>query len=454
MSLATNREGIYMAVLDASPVNDFLTGYGFSESDLVAVDQWWMRQKNASETVAATMTRLGVLRPAAERTIELMRKGFVQGVSRHALFSTDGIARLRDAIRAPRFPSSIVAETAGRECPPLPPSTTPIRSFTATPAPVVPAAFPTVGETLGRCLLTGVLGKGGFGTVFSALHTTLNMPVAVKVLSPKDRLPVEVRELLRREAQALARISHPGIVRVLDFEDSDPPYFVMEFVEGPSLADLIRQTGSVRQERAIDMVLDVVEVLAEAWKSGIVHRDIKPGNILVTKTGQAKLADLGLAQVPGLDDAGLTPDPNKPIGTCAYIAPEQIRNKGAVDFRADMYGLGGTLYHAITGQLPFPGKSQREVIMKHLTAEPVPPSSIAPDRITTQLSQVILKLLHKEPTDRYESYAELAEALRSAKLRTEHLTRQDIQMTMPDAETPRRQSSRSRLAGWLGLKPK
>jgi hypothetical protein len=331
----------------------------------------------------------------------------------------------------------------------------------STPPTTRPVAFnmPQVGDVLGRCLLTGILGQGGFGTVFSALHTALNISVAVKVISCKDRIPDAVRQIIRREAQTLAKLNHPNVVRILDFEDCEMPYFTMEFVEGPSLAELIKQAGSIRFDRAVEIILEIISGLSAAWKMGFVHRDIKPGNILISKSGQAKLADLGLARVPGMDDELLKPDQNRPLGTCAYISPEQIRNGSNVDFRSDIYSLTCTLYHIVMGELPFPGRSQREVIMKHLAVEPTNPHLIAPERVSAEAGAIFVKGLQKDPDARFNSYEEFASALIGVKgvkpVSSPDIsikTKSEINLVMQGLEEPavdKKSESRSKIMQWI-----
>jgi serine/threonine protein kinase len=267
----------------------------------------------------------------------------------------------------------------------------------------------TVGATLGKCLLTGVIGRGGRGVVYSALHTTLNIPVAVKVITADDRECAELLSELRNEAQLLARLNHPNVVRVLDFDHSGLPYVVMEMVEGLSLADLIVQTGGLRPERAADVILQAAHGLSAAWELGIVHRDIKPANLLMTRDGTVRIADLGLALTAGASDA----EAGVPLGTCAYMAPEQARSAATVDFRADVYALGATFYHAVTGRLPFDAKNAREMLFKHATQTAPPAHEVAPGLVPPALSALIAKMMAKEPAARHRDYAELIGDLRA-----------------------------------------
>jgi hypothetical protein len=273
---------------------------------------------------------------------------------------------------------------------------------------------PRVGSVLGKCLLTGLLGQGGNGKVFSGLHQTLNIQVAIKVLSTEDAdLTHEQIARLAREAQLLARLNHPNVIRVLDYDDAPIPYVTMEFVEGLSLADLIDQTGGLRVPRTADMMIQVANGLAAAWDVGLVHRDIKPGNILLTKSGMAKVTDLGLAIRFGSDtspphsQSGPPSATISPQGTCGYISPEQAVNDPTIDFRADIYSLGATFYHAVTGRLPFMSKSTRQLLMMHMSQPLTPPHEVAPGVVNEAASAVICRMMEKNPNDRYGSYDEL-----------------------------------------------
>jgi hypothetical protein len=274
-------------------------------------------------------------------------------------------------------------------------------------------SIPRVGGTLGRCLLVEQLGQGGVGLVFRAFHQGLGIPVAVKVLR-RDHLDdsPEAYAQLRNEARLLAMIDHPNVVRVLDFEDCPHhPYAVLECVEGPSLAELIQQSSSIRPMRALEIIRQTAEALAEACRHGIVHRDLKPGNILLTREGQVKLADLGLAIKkvdPAKSETGnSTVDV---VGTVAYMAPEQFLSPGKVNLRSDIYALGATLYHCLTGTVPFTGPSVMAVTMKHLNETPIPPHERFPE-IPKNISALVGKMMEKDQSKRFQNYPELISAI-------------------------------------------
>jgi len=277
---------------------------------------------------------------------------------------------------------------------------------------------PKVGAMLGKCLLTELIGKGGTALVFRALHKTLNIQVAVKVLPPDKAF----HAILKNEARLLAKLDHPRIVRVLDFDDEGSrPYLILEYVEGLSLADLIAQSGRLRPDRAVGIAVQTAEALAAAQAFGLIHRDVKPANILLTRDGSTKLADLGLAlardkhfrQAGGLKSSDENVGTGTLAGTAAYMSPEQAADKGAIDHRADIYSLGATLYQALVGHSPFSGSRLMETLRRHRDEAPVPPKQLVPE-LPQALSDVVLRMLAKNPADRYGNYSDLTTALTSS----------------------------------------
>jgi serine/threonine protein kinase len=266
----------------------------------------------------------------------------------------------------------------------------------------------TAGSVVGRCLLLRQLGEGACGRVFHAHHKTLNISVALKLLQPSLVNDPRVHNQLKHEAQLLARLNHPHIVRVWDFED-DPacPYIVMEYIEGPSLADVIAQSGRLAPNRALQLLREVARGLNAAWQMGIIHRDLKPANVLLTRNGEAKLSDLGLAVV-----VGSPPDPSRPVaaGTPLYAAPEQCFAPDKVDQRSDLYSLGATFYHALTGEPPFTGATVSEVMHRHACEMPVPPHQRV-EGVPEGLSAIIVRLLAKDPAHRYRDHEDLLNIL-------------------------------------------
>lgn len=282
-------------------------------------------------------------------------------------------------------------------------------------------ATPTApGKMLGKCLLIEPLGRGGACTVFRAWHQTLRLAVAVKVLhleTDDPRRPAALRQL-QAEARLLGRLNHPHIIRAFDFEDdAQLPYLVLECLDGGSLHDLIQRSGRLQAEPARNLMRQVTSGLAALWDLGYVHRDVKPGNILLDRAGRAKIADLGqavsFAQGPDAEDR-----PLETAGTAAYLAPEQFLSPASVDHRADMYGMGAAFYEALTGRMPFVGRSRMDVLMQHARQAPTPPAQLVPS-LDPALSQLVLTLMAKDPDERYPSAVELLAALNTTSSTTD-----------------------------------
>jgi len=259
------------------------------------------------------------------------------------------------------------------------------------PAPPVVGDF----EVLDR------IGQGGMGAVFKARQRSMDRLVALKILRPSLATDSSYVERFWREARAAARLSHPNIVLAITVgEDHGLYYFVMEYVEGHTVA-LLLKAGPFEERRALEIALQIARALDYAWThERIVHRDIKPGNIILTRDGVAKLADLGLAHIVNLeDDEALAPD-EKIVGTPHYIAPEQIQRRPDLDVRADLYALGATLFHMVTGRPPYDGPTTKAVLAKHMN-DPVPdPRQFRPD-LSEGAARIIMRLLAKDRDDRY-----------------------------------------------------
>jgi len=248
------------------------------------------------------------------------------------------------------------------------------------------------------------IGSGAMGTVFKARQKRLDRIVALKVLKPTLARNTKFVDRLRREARIVASLNHPDIVAGYDLgEEGGYHYFVMEFVEGKSLATLLKEWGMFPEEQVLDVATRVASALDHAFKKGVIHRDIKPGNILIDQQGRAKLTDLGLAKAP--EDVTITQE-GATVGTPQYISPEQARDPSRVDVRSDLYSLGATLFHMCTGQPPFPGSTLANVI--HDVVHNRAPSVTALNpALSDGLSLVIRKLMAKDPALRYQTPAEL-----------------------------------------------
>lgn len=253
------------------------------------------------------------------------------------------------------------------------------------------------------------VGAGAMGTVFRARDRRLGRIVAVKVLKPSLARDERYVQRLRREARIVAALNHPNIVTGHALgEEGGYHYFVMEYVEGESLRTLLQEWGMFPEERVLEVGIEVASALEHAWQRGVIHRDVKPGNVLIDASGRVKLTDMGLAKGPA--DLDLTRD-GTTLGTPQYISPEQARDPQQVDVRSDLWSLGATLYHMATGQVPFPGSSLAEVISQVLYETPRPVRELNP-AASEGLELVLRKLLVRDPDHRYQTPTELLEDLR------------------------------------------
>jgi serine/threonine-protein kinase len=268
---------------------------------------------------------------------------------------------------------------------------------------------------LGQYTILDRLGEGGMGQVFKARHRSMGRVVALKVLRRERLANPDALRRFHREIQAAARLSHPNVVLAYDADHyNNTHFFVMEYVDGIDLAKLVRKTGPVSVNRACNYIYQAALGLAHAQEHGLVHRDIKPHNLLLTRDGTIKILDMGLARLGHADTdsdvSALTQD-GKVVGTPDYIAPEQARNAHSADIRADLYSLGCTLYFILSGRVPFPGGSSlMEKLMKHQTEDPVPLRSVRPD-IPEPVAAIVHKLMQRRPEDRYQKPEEVAAAL-------------------------------------------
>jgi serine/threonine-protein kinase len=243
------------------------------------------------------------------------------------------------------------------------------------------------------------LAQGGMAEVYLAHDQLLDRPVALKALFPEYAREPSFVERFRREAQSAANLNHPNIVAIYDWGQEAGTYFiVIEYVEGRSLRELIRAEGPLDAFQAAEITAEIASALAFAHRTGVVHRDVKPGNVLITQTGIVKVTDFGIARA-GTSD-GLT-QTGSVMGTATYFSPEQAQGL-AVDGRSDVYSLGVVLYEMITGVAPFTGDSPVAVAYKHVREAPVPPSRRNPD-VPPDLEQIILTAMAKEPDLRYQS---------------------------------------------------
>ncbi|MFB3154728.1 MAG: protein kinase, partial [Candidatus Acidiferrales bacterium] len=273
-----------------------------------------------------------------------------------------------------------------------------------------------IGKTLSHYRIVEKIGAGGMGEVYRARDEHLGRDVAIKVLPAGTLADEQARKRFRKEALSLSKLNHPNIATVFDFDTQDgTDFLVMELVEGVTLSDKLAG-GPLPEKEITRLGLQLAEALEEAHERGVVHRDLKPGNVMVTPKGQAKILDFGLAKLLRPDVASATAttesftETQAAAGTLPYMAPEQVRAEN-VDARSDIYAAGAVLYEMATGQRAFPETQTGRLMDAILNRAPQPPSGLN-RRVSPGLEGIILKALEKEPENRYQSAKELAVDLR------------------------------------------
>ncbi|HZE96825.1 MAG TPA: serine/threonine-protein kinase [Planctomycetota bacterium] len=257
-----------------------------------------------------------------------------------------------------------------------------------------------IGQTFGKCKILRYIGRGGMGTVWLGEHLFLRRPVAIKILHHDLSNDPEEMARFEREAIAAARLDHENIVRIHDVdEDHGRPFIVNEFIDGEDLEDVIRKKSPLPVMRALNITRIVAKALEHSHEMGVVHRDIKPGNILIGKDGRIKITDFGLAREVGHQEVPL-PD-GTVLGTPFFASPEQIQGLPA-DGRTDIYSLGVTLYTMLTGRRPFGGRSPDSVVKKHLHS-PRPSPRLWRTTLSRPIEQLVMMMMAVDPRDRHPS---------------------------------------------------
>lgn len=283
-----------------------------------------------------------------------------------------------------------------------------------------------------RYRLLNKIGEGGMAEVFRAEDALLERTVAVKILREQYAADPDFLARFVQEARSAARVAHPSIVSVFDVgSDGDSNYIVMEHVEGPNLKTLIREGAPLGLARAVEIAVEILAALSFAHQKGLIHRDVKPQNILVGPDGQVKVADFGIARAantPQLTTAGVV------LATVQYCSPEQAMGKAATA-ASDIYSVGVVLYEMLTGALPFEAESAVAVALKHLQEPPRPPRELNP-LIPRQLEAIVLRALAKEPERRFQTAADMRQALRTYQQFGEEATATFAPVAAPDASGP------------------
>jgi serine/threonine-protein kinase len=268
----------------------------------------------------------------------------------------------------------------------------------------------------GRYELEGVVGRGGMAEVYRARDIRLDRIVAIKTLRADLARDQIFQARFRREAQSAASLNHPSIVAVYDTGEDmasglPVPYIVMEYVDGRTVRDLLQEGHRLLPERSLEIIDGVLRALDYSHQAGIVHRDIKPGNVMVTRNGDVKVMDFGIARAMSDAQATMT-QTAQVIGTAQYLSPEQARGE-RVDSRSDLYSTGCLLYELLTGRPPFTGDSPVAIAYQHVRENPVPPSRVDPD-VPPWADAIVLKAMAKSPADRYQTAADMRADLQRA----------------------------------------
>ena len=263
-----------------------------------------------------------------------------------------------------------------------------------------------IGQTLGGCLILDFVGQGGMGVIYKARQKSLDRIVAIKILSHKLSDDATFIERFQREARAIARVNHPNVLAVYDVGDENGIYYmIMEFIDGGNLAEQQERVGVIDYLDACDYIAQAARGLGAAQASGIIHRDIKPDNLMLTTRGVLKVSDFGLARETNSSNT----ETQAVMGTPAFMSPEQCDGK-IVDGRTDIYSLGGTFHKLITGRLPFEAETAMSMMYRHKHEALIPPHEIIPT-IPKGLSDIIVRMMQKRREDRYQSMQEVIDSI-------------------------------------------
>ena len=268
-----------------------------------------------------------------------------------------------------------------------------------------------------RYKIEKIIGIGGMAVVFEAQDLVMKITVAVKMLKKEATQDTQSVKRFINESKAVSMLHHPNIVNIFDVSvKEDLKYIVMEHVDGITLKNYISRKGSLNFAETVSFSEQILRALEHAHTKGIIHRDIKPQNIMLLKNGQIKVADFGIAKLPNTEALTLT---DKAIGTVYYISPEQASGK-PIDRRSDLYSLGILMYEMATGELPFKAESPVSVALMQVNDLPKPPRSINPN-MPVGLEQIILEAIEKEPENRYQSATQMYKSLEQLKANPEHI---------------------------------
>lgn len=293
-----------------------------------------------------------------------------------------------------------------------------------------------------------LIGSGGMANVYKALCHRLNRYDAVKIMRDETAANTELRRRFRAESQAVAMLSHPNIVSVYDVSHNDDvEYIVMEFIDGITLKQYLQKKSVLDPAEVLDFTIQTAKALEHAHSKGIIHRDIKPQNIMLLKDGMIKVADFGIASLENT----IEENNGETVGSVHYIAPEQARGE-APDARSDIYSLGIVMYEMLTGRLPYVGNSDVEVAVKHMNTDPVTPRDIVPS-IPEELERICLKAMNSNIDERYQTASEMLADLEQYKAQSlaAHVLEDSEAVLIDSEEPPRRRAQRSRRSKKIAL---
>lgn len=293
-----------------------------------------------------------------------------------------------------------------------------------------------------------LIGSGGMANVYKALCHRLNRYDAVKIMRDETASNTELRRRFRAESQAVAMLSHPNIVSVYDVSHSDDvEYIVMELIDGITLKQYLQKKSVLDPSEVLDFTIQTAKALEHAHSKGIIHRDIKPQNIMLLKDGMIKVADFGIASLENTVEE----NNGETVGSVHYIAPEQARGE-APDARSDIYSLGIVMYEMLTGRLPYVGNSDVEVAVKHMNTDPVTPRDIVPS-IPEELERICLKAMNSNIDERYQTASEMLADLEQYKAQSlaAHVLEDSEAVLIDSEEPPRRRAQRSRRSKKIAL---
>lgn len=349
------------------------------------------------------------------------------------ILSSDQAGQLRKLLEEP------VANGHGADIHAAPTLPSPTEQTPAEGAADIPADL----RSLGGYRLLRRLGGGGMGSVFLAFQEGDNRHVAVKVLSPQLARSPALLDRFYREARNGSHLNHPNIVRNLGLGQDEATglhYIVLEYVDGPSALDLLERYGRLSVGDAVHLILDIARGLEHAHARNVIHRDIKPGNILLTRSGVAKLADLGLAK--RTDQASHLTLARQGFGTPYYMPYEQAMNAKYADNRSDIYALGATLYHLVVGEVPFPGTNSLEIVDRKAEGTFPPASTLQPD-VPVALDHILDRMLARDPEDRYQTISEVIVDLERSNLGSAVPSFVDPDLALQDPVVRRRLESQA-----------